>query len=248
MDQTKFSTIAHKQHQFYNPIRADKVDQIIDLLNLNEASRVLDVGAGKGEILFRLIHKYGASCTAIERTAAFADQCRKEAENKGMLSRLTIYENDAKEILPTLSPSYNAAVCIGASHAIGTYKDTLNTLSGLVIKGGYVLVGEGFWAKKPNPAYLSFLGAEEQELLSHSENVLFGDDYGLTPIWSVVSSQDEWDAYEWLYSKSIEDYCYYHPEDTDCPEMLAKIKEWRKHYLQYGRETLGFALYLFRKQ
>lgn len=32
-------------------------------------------------------------------------------------------------------------------------------------------------------------------------------------IWSTVVNEDDFDAYEWLFSKSIEDYCYRHSED-----------------------------------
>ena len=30
--------------------------------------------------------------------------------------------------------------------------------------GGYVLIGEGFWGKRPHPRYLSFLGGEATPL------------------------------------------------------------------------------------
>ena len=80
----------------------------------------------------------------------------------------------------------------------------------------------------------------------HTQNIFTAEDYGLIPLWSTVANEDDFDAYEWLYSKSIEDYCYMTPEDPDCPAMLGKIRSWREMYLKWGRDTLGFGLYLFR--
>lgn len=54
---------------------------------------------------------------------------------------------------------------------------------------------------------------EEKDYLYHSENIFTAEKYGLTPIWSTVANEDDWDSYEWLYSKSIEEYCYNNTED-----------------------------------
>jgi hypothetical protein len=45
-------------------------------------------------------------------------------------------------------------------------------------------------------------------------------------------------VYEWLFSNLIEDYCYRHPEISDYPAMLERIRSWRERYVQYGRDHL----------
>jgi len=47
---------------------------------------------------------------------------------------------------------------------------------------------------------------------------------------------------------SMEKYCYENPNDPDCNSMLNKIKSWKRTYLTWGRDTLGFGLYLFQNQ
>jgi len=37
------------------------------------------------------------------------------------------------------------------------------------------------------------------------------------------------------------------PEDPDVPAMLERIRRWRDGYLHWGRETLGFGVYLFHR-
>jgi hypothetical protein len=62
---------------------------------------------------------------------------------------------------------------------------------------------------------------------------------------ATTASQDEWDDYEWKYCRSIERYAREQLDDPDNPWMLERIRRWRDGYLRWGRDTLGFALYLF---
>jgi len=110
---------------------------------------------------------------------------------------------------------------------------------------GYVLIGEGFWRTKPAAEYLALLGGAESEFLEHRGNVQAGIDAGLVPMHATTASQDEWDEYEWKYCRSIERYASEQPEDPDVPGMLERIRRWRDGYLRWGRDTLGFGLYLF---
>ncbi len=62
-----------------------------------------------------------------------------------------------------------------------------------------------------------------------------------------VASADDWDEYEWKYSASIERYAQERPDDPDVPAMLARIRRWGDGYLRWGRDTLGFGVYLFHR-
>ena len=45
----------------------------------------------------------------------------------------------------------------------------------------------------------------------------------------------------------VERYARNNPDDPDCPAMVTRIRRWRDAYLRWGRDTLGFGLYLFQK-
>jgi hypothetical protein len=113
--------------------------------------------------------------------------------------------------------------------------------------GGYILVGEGHWQRKPHPDYVAFLGGSDTQYLDHRGNVQAGIDAGLIPMHAATASPDEWDEYEWKYSRSIERYAGEQPDDPDVPAMLERIRRWRDAYLRWGRDTLGFAVYLFHR-
>jgi len=246
LDRNKFSAIAHKNHSFNNPISPSKLNKVIELLSLTANDKVIDIGAGKGELLLRISEKYSSHCTAIEQFGDFTEHLKENAKNRGVLNNITVIKEDASLAIKTLKKEFNVGICIGSSHALGGYRNTIESLKNIVVKGGYIILGELYWRKKPDEEYLNQFGVEEHEMLYHAQNIFTAEEYGLIPLWSTVANEDDFDSYEWLYSKSIEDYCYENPEDSDCSAMLERIRNWRRMYLKWGRETLGFGIYLFR--
>ncbi|MDA1017867.1 MAG: hypothetical protein O3A00_25845 [Planctomycetota bacterium] len=59
-------------------------------------------------------------------------------------------------------------------------------------------------------------------------------------------SQSEWDDYEDQYAQNVEEFVRANEHDPDAEAMLQRIRPWRDAYLRWGRDTLGFGLYLFR--
>ena len=70
---------------------------------------------------------------------------------------------------------------------------------------------------------------------------------GLVHVYSIVSTDDEWDRYEGLQWLASERYVREHPDDSDNQELLDKMHAARNRYLRWGREELGWATYLFLK-
>ena len=64
---------------------------------------------------------------------------------------------------------------------------------------------------------------------------------------TIVSSEDDWDRYEGYQWNAAEKYSIRNPGDPDVPELMAKIRKARNHYLQWGRNEIGWAVYLFLK-
>jgi cyclopropane fatty-acyl-phospholipid synthase-like methyltransferase len=249
MDRNKFSSIAHSKHLFSNPISETKINRIIDFLQLEPHAKVLDIGAGKCELLIRLVEKYDIEATAVELYEGSILEAKQQAQKRIPKEKITYIVKDAKQVVSEYVNHFDLGICVGSTHALGGLELTLQSLKRNVKKGGFILVGEGYWRKKPSQAYLGALGgADESELKKHHENVFMGESMGLVPIWSVVASDDDWDEYEGLYAMSMEKYCYENPNDPDCYSMLNKIRSWKRTYLTWGRDTLGFGLYLFQNQ
>jgi hypothetical protein len=141
--------------------------------------------------------------------------------------------------------SFDLACCLGASWIFGGHAGTLRALRAATRPGGQVLVGESFWCREPDPAYLAWSGMHREEFRTHSENVATGVAEGLAPLLALVSNGDEWDRYETLQWRAAARFAAANPGDPDVPELLRRVEKSRFEYLTWGRETLGWALYLF---
>jgi ubiquinone/menaquinone biosynthesis C-methylase UbiE len=250
MDRNKFSSIAHRNHAFSNPITEAKLMKMIQMISPKPSDKIIDIGAGKCELLIRLVENYQVTATAIELYEGSINEAKQLASGRIPDHSIDFVVNDANTAVNRYETgSYDAGICIGSTHALGGLASTLEEMKRLVKTNGYILIGEGYWKQRPSKEFLDALGgAEESELRRHAENVFAAEELGLIPLWSYTANDDEWDEYEWLYSSSIENYCLENPSDPDKDAMLERIRKWRRTYLTWGRDTLGFGLYLFRNQ
>jgi SAM-dependent methyltransferase len=244
MNQQKFSSIAHRDHDYCNPVTAAKIERVLDLLPLDETSRVLDLGCGRGELALRIIERFGSTVIAVDRSELMLEAARERAQWTGALRKLHLDDTDISDYRAD-PETFHLCVMLGAGGIPGGMAGICRQLRTWTRGGGYVLVGEGYWQCRPPADYLDFLGSKESEMLDHRGNVQAGVDAGLIPMHAVTSSPDDWDEYEWKYCRSIERYARERPEDPDVPAMLERIRQWRDAYLRWGRDTLGFAVYLF---
>jgi hypothetical protein len=113
--------------------------------------------------------------------------------------------------------------------------------------GGLILAGEPYWIKEPDAAYLAAEEFTRGMFGTHHDNVLAGEAEGLLPLYTLVSNPDDWDRYEGLQWYSAEKFARENPDDADVKEILERIAHQRTDYLRWGRDTVGWAMYLFRK-
>jgi len=244
MNADKFSFLAHRDHDYCNPVAAAKIERILDLMEFDAGARALDLGCGRAELALRIVERYGASVVAVERSPFMLDAARERAEWTGALAKLHLDDCDIRAFHAD-PETFHLTVMLGAGGIDGGTAGMGRTLRGWTRPGGYVLVGEGYWKAKPPHEYLHALGARPGDYTDHRGNVQAGIDAGLVPIHAVTASDDEWDEYEWKYARAIERYATEQPGDVDVPEMLERSRRWRDAYLRWGRDTLGFGVYLF---
>ncbi len=112
---------------------------------------------------------------------------------------------------------------------------------------GFVMVGEPFWWTNPPHEYLQSVGLSADSFDTHHGNVTTGESEGLRLVYTLVSSEEDWDRSEGLHWYTAAEYALTHPRDPDLKELLARDSKERESYLRWGREVLGWAIYLFRK-
>lgn len=245
MDRWKYFGITHRDHIVCNPLALNKVAELVDLVVLPAGAQVLDVGSGKGEVLVRLVERYGVRGVGVDCSPYAVRDARALVSARVPDAEIAILELDgaAYEAPPG---AVDLGMCVGASWVFGGYRGTLRALSRWARPGGQVLVGEPYWRHTPQPEHLTASGLQADSFASHADNVAIGIEESLTPLYTLVSNEDDWDRYEALQWRAAECYATEHPEDPDVPELLAKVRQARDTYLRWGRASLGWALYLFR--
>jgi SAM-dependent methyltransferase len=247
MDMWKYYGITHTDHTVMNPMSLDKTREFVELLRLPAGGRVLDVACGKAEFLCLAAERYGVTGTGIELSPYTIKAARKNVEIRGLGGRIELLHMGGGKYEPDTPESLDLASCIGASWVYHGHRGTLEALMKMVRPGGLVLVGEPFWVTAPDPDYLKITGDDPDLYGSHAGNVTIGEDLGLALLYTMVSNPDDWDRYEGLQWQAAERYAVHHPDDPDVEALLHGARRNRDAYLRWGRDCLGWALYLFRK-
>ena len=239
MDRAAVSRIAHGELALYNPLADADLDAAIAGLDLAPGARVLEVACGRAETLRRIASRWSISGVGYDLDAELI------ARGRGA-TRASVELMVADQ--PPGGP-FDLAVCIASSHALGGFPAALERLRELVSPRGQVLLGEGYWRRPPDPDYLKALGdADEDELASYGGLLEAAEDAGLVPLWSCVASERDWDRYEWTMVMNCERWAAKHAEDPSAETVRARaVAARRRLALPGGRETLGFALLLLRR-
>jgi len=231
MDRAEASRIAHGELRLWNPLGEEALDEVIGLLDLTPGARILDVGAGRGEVLRRVTARWDVSASGYD-----AD--------------LALVEGTSLEVRDSPPPGpFDLVICIASSHALGGFPDALGALHELSEPGGQVLLGEGYWRRPPSEAYLEALGAATQDELPDLMGLMrAAEEAGLTPLHSSVASEADWDRYEWRLILNAERWAAAHPDDPGAELLRERARRARERMtMPEGRDTLGFALVLLRR-
>ncbi len=247
MDLWKFFDITHREHLFCNPMSEQKFEELIGLLRLPKGAQVLEVATGKGEFITRLAERYGISGTGIDISPYCVAEAGQKHRQRVPEAKLQFMEMDGAEFEPEEPESFDLVACIGASWIYGGHKKTLEALYRMAAPSSWIIAGEPFWRQEPTAEYVKAIGEERSSFGTHHGNVTAGEALGLELAYTLVGSQDDWDKYEGLTWYAAERWAREHPEDPDVDEVLNRVAQSRESYLKWGRETLGWAIYLFRK-
>jgi len=245
MDIWKFYHVTHRYHEVCNPTSAAKLDELVGLLRLNQGSAVLDIACGKGELLTRLAERYEISGTGVDISPHCVMDAQQKLRERVPGAQIEILNMDGAGYSP--DQPFDLAMCIGASWVYKGHRGTLNALKTMTKPDALILVGEPFWLKEPDDAYLAAENLTRDMFGTHYENVRVGEDEGLSPLYTMVSNQDDWDRYEALQWYAADKYARQNADDPDVSEILTRVARGRMNYLQWGRDTLGWALYMFRR-
>lgn len=233
------------------PVSGGKMAEIFETLDLLPGQSVLDVGCGSGEVLIRLHERFSMPGVGIDLSGEQIHQARQRGEGRVDGAAVRFLQADARTF-DAAPESVDLALCLGSTHAFGlgsgAYGSALEQLRKWVVPGGLILVGEPYLEHPAVPEYRAVIGDFPPDDRTHAANVGIGRDLGLIPLAAWTASLDEWDEFEWGHQRNIERVAATAGEAA--PERtgpLPRRRQWMEAYLQWGRKTLGYGTYLFRR-
>jgi SAM-dependent methyltransferase len=143
------SVLAHEGLAFANPLSEADVERAIAALELPEGARVLETGCGGAEVLVRVLaHHPSAIGVGVDPDADWLARARANADARIPGREVELVHATADDA-GLEHGSFDAVVNVASSHAHGGYPAALGALAALARPGGVVLLGEGFWARRP---------------------------------------------------------------------------------------------------
>ncbi len=233
--------VAERDHEIQNPTSPEKILLLGERLRLGADSDVLDIACGKGGPAVLLAREFGCRITGVERAPEFASVARERVAAAGLNGRIEIVERDATEF-ELESERYDVAMCLGASFVWGGLEGTLVALAPTVRGAGHVVVGEPYWRRWPLPE-----GVADEGFVALAETAARFANAGLRLETLIASSPDDWDRYETLHWRALEEWLDANPDDPDADELRRRHEAYRDEYLHRQRELLGWAIFAARR-
>jgi SAM-dependent methyltransferase len=236
----RYYVVAESEHELQNPISEEKLGLLGRRLGLDEGARVLDVASGRGGPALVLARAFGCTVDGIEIEPAFRAVAESRAADVGLSERVSFQLADASQVaLP--EAAYDAALCLGASFVYGGLADTVAALVPAVRPGGHVAVGEPYWRRLPLPTDYE---EREEPFTTLEGTVTVFESEGVPVVSVIASSDDDWDRYETLHWQSVERWLAENVDDPDAAEIRTRHERYKRTYLRYGRDYLGWAVFV----
>ena len=233
-----FYAVAERDHEIQNPTSIEKILAVGALMRLGPATRVLDVACGKAGPAIVLARELGCRIVGVEKAPEFVAAGRERVAAAGLTDRVEIVESDARAF-PLAPEAWDAVLCLGASFAFDNLEGTLAALVPALRPGGFLAVGEPFWHEWPLPE-----GVDDLGYVPLRETVARIEAGGLAPAGMVASSLDDWDRYESLHWRALEEWLAASPADPDAAGIRERHERARADYLAFERRLLGWAMFV----
>ncbi|GIJ00442.1 methyltransferase family protein [Sediminihabitans luteus] len=231
--------LAHSEHPIAAPLSDARVDDMLTRTTRGRR-RVLDLGCGDGTWLLRALrHDPGLTAVGVDTSDVGFEKTMREAALVGLADRLTLVQGDVRRFMA--DAPFDAVLSVGAAYAYGGLEPTLEAARGHLAADGLLLLGDCFWPVPPTAAVLEGLGgASPDEYLTLPDTVDLVTRHGWVTVYGHVSTQEEWDDYEWSWTGAPARWAVENPDHPEAGEVLAAVEAHRDGWLRGYRGGLGF--------
>ncbi|MFC4114665.1 SAM-dependent methyltransferase [Nonomuraea zeae] len=241
MDRQRIGAIAHLDHPIAAPVAPANLDRLLLRAALPEGARVLDLGCGAGEWSLRALELVpSAVADGVDHSEHAVASAERAAAARGLSGRLSLHLMPAADF--TGPELYDLVLCVGATHAFGGLKETMEAVARFVKPGGLALIGEGFWARPPGAELAEAIGTYPDL----AGTVAQAESHGWRTVYAHTSDLAEWDEYEWSWTGTLARWAAANP-GPEGDQALAVMREHRDLWLNGYRDKLGFVTLLLQR-
>lgn len=240
-----FWPIIERDHQIQNPTSPDKLTLLADYCRIDDGTRVLDVGCGKGWLLRSWAEAWEIEGTGLEINPTFVAEAEAHAAADGLDEKLRFVEGPALSFEPD-EEGYDVVLCIGATFALGPFDETIRWMRRALRPGGTLAVGEAFFRHQP-PADVVAAGIVKEDEYLQLHDILGELERQRLELTGVIASNvDEWDHYYSQWWRAAREWRDDHPGDPRGEEIGAWIARERANYFRWERHCLGWGIFVAR--
>ena len=240
--------IAYEAMGFCNPLSPETLDRTLVWARLQPGMRAVDVGCGNATMAAYVAEKHGLVVDALERSPAVAEIARGKLKGRGAPGKVTLHTVESQAFLKDAEP-YDIVFSVGSSGVVSGPPEPQAIMEALrehVKPGGMLLWSDPYWKAAPDPNFVAMLGPYAA-YKTHQENIEAGEAAGLELWYAGASPPHEWDDCAFSMYAAARQWLTDNPDDPEAPGVLQRAELQRMAYMRFGRDTLGFGLYLFRR-
>jgi ubiquinone/menaquinone biosynthesis C-methylase UbiE len=229
--------IAEADIEIQNPVTDRKLRLLDDYCDVRDGLKVLDVGCGKAWLMRRWAEQHEIEGTGLDINRTFLDFARGHAPKRG---RITYLEGPAESFVPEPA-SYDVALCLGATFALGGFVQAAEWMVRAVKPGGTVVVGDLSLKHRPVVNTHQHLPLEPVELAGVMQR------HG-TQVGAMISASDaDFERYASHHRHATVRWAIQHPSHPDHEEVVAKSDADWTYYLRTIRPHLGWTILVGHK-
>jgi SAM-dependent methyltransferase len=207
------------------PLGEDRAAALLGAVLVGAPTTVVDLGCGRAELLLDLLGRAPlARGVGVDTDGSLLARAGQRAVELGVADRVELVESEAA----SWHGRADAALCIGASHALGGTRAMFGHLAS-VVAAGRVVVGDGAFVAPPDRWCVDAFGELPDGLAGLRAAASAA---GWAVVDADVSTDAEWGAFESGWRAGV--------LATGAPGAAAFVDERRRDYEDRYRGVVGF--------
>ncbi len=237
MNQNDYWAIAEADIEIQNPVTDRKLRLLDDYCDVRDGLKVIDIGCGKAWLMRQWAERYDIEGTGLETNPAFIEFARNRRLKRGAI---TYIEGPAENFAPEAA-SYDVALCLGATFALGGFVQAAEWMVRAVKTGGAVVIGDLTLKHRPAVNTHQHLPLDAIELAAVMQR------HGVEVSALISASDADFERYASHHRHATIHWAVENREHPDHDEVLNKSSDDWTYYLRTIRPYLGWTIVVGHK-